>query len=48
VLDTTFGNGGTVTTDNEVNGVLVQADGKIVAVEAVGNDGIALARYLAN
>jgi uncharacterized delta-60 repeat protein len=48
VLDTTFGNGGTVTTDNEVNGVLVQADGKIVAVEAVGTDGIALARYLAN
>jgi uncharacterized delta-60 repeat protein len=47
-LDTTFGNGGTVTTDNAVNGVLVQADGKIVAVEAVGTDGIALARYLAN
>jgi uncharacterized delta-60 repeat protein len=47
-LDTTFGNGGTVTTDNEVNGVLVQADGKIVAVEAMGTDGIALARYLAN
>jgi uncharacterized delta-60 repeat protein len=47
-LDTTFGNGGTVTTDNAVNGVLVQADGKIVAVEAMGTDGIALARYLAN
>jgi uncharacterized delta-60 repeat protein len=47
-LDTTFGNGGTLTTDNSVNGVLVQADGKIVAVEAVGTDGIALARYLAN
>jgi uncharacterized delta-60 repeat protein len=47
-LDTTFGNGGTLTTDNAVNGVLVQADGKIVAVEAVSTDGIALARYLAN
>jgi len=47
-LDTTFGNGGTLTTDNTVNGVLVQADGKIVAVEAMGTDGIALARYLAN
>lgn len=48
VLDTTFGNGGTLTTDNAVNGVLVQADGKIVAVEAVGTGGIALTRYLAN
>jgi uncharacterized delta-60 repeat protein len=47
-LDTTFGSGGTVLTDNAVNGVLVQADGKIVAVEGVGTDGIALARYLAN
>jgi hypothetical protein len=47
-LDTTFGDEGSVTTDNPVNGVLVQADGKIVAVEAVGTDGIALARYLAN
>jgi len=47
-LDTTFGNGGTLTTDNAVNGVLVQADGKIVAVEAAGTDGITLARYLAN
>lgn len=47
-LDTAFGKEGTLTTDNTVNGVLVQADGKIVAVEAVGTDGIALARYLAN
>jgi uncharacterized delta-60 repeat protein len=47
-LDTAFGNEGTLTTENTVNGVLVQADGKIVAVEAVGTDGIALARYLAN
>lgn len=47
-LDTTFGNEGTVATDNPVNGVLVQADGNIVAVEAVGTDGIALTRYLAN
>jgi hypothetical protein len=34
--------------DNTVTGVLVQADGKIVAVEAVGTIGIALARCLAN
>ena len=47
-LDTAFGKEGTLTTDNTVNGVLVQADGKIVAVEAVGTDGISLARYLAN
>jgi uncharacterized delta-60 repeat protein len=47
-LDTTFGDGGSVTTDNPVNGVLVQADGNIVAIEAVGTDGIALARYLGN
>ena len=47
-LDTAFGNEGTLTTDNSVNGVLVQTDGNIVAVEAVGTDGIALARYLAN
>jgi uncharacterized delta-60 repeat protein len=47
-LDTTFGNGGTLTTDNAVTGMLVQADGKIVAIEAVSTDGIALARYLAN
>jgi hypothetical protein len=37
-----------VTTDNPVTGVLVQANGNIVAVESVGTDGIALARYLAN
>jgi uncharacterized delta-60 repeat protein len=47
-LDTTFGSGGTVTTDNPVTGVLVQANGNIVAVESVSTDGIALARYLAN
>lgn len=32
-------------TDNPVNGVLVQSDGKVVAVEAVSRDRIALERY---
>ena len=47
-LDTTFGNGGTVTTDNSVSGLLIQTDGKIVAVEQVNTTEIAVARYLAN
>jgi hypothetical protein len=47
-LDTTFGTAGQVTTANPVNGVLIQADGKIVAVQAVSTDGISLARYLPN
>jgi uncharacterized delta-60 repeat protein len=46
-LDTTFGNGGTVTTDNSVFGLLIQTDGKIVAVEQVSTTEIAVARYLA-
>jgi uncharacterized delta-60 repeat protein len=50
-LDTTFGNGGTVTFDNSVSAVLIEANGDIVAVEAPGangGDGIVLQRYLAN
>jgi hypothetical protein len=47
-LDTTFGNGGTVTTDNSVSGLLIQTDGNIVAVEQLGSTGIVVARYLAN
>jgi uncharacterized delta-60 repeat protein len=44
-LDTTFGSGGKLTTF-PVAGLLIQADGKIVAF---GNNGsLALARYLAN
>lgn len=47
-LDTTFGTGGQVPTENPVFGLLIQTDGKIVAVESVGADGISLARYLSN
>ncbi len=47
-LDTTFGSGGTLTTDNSVSGLLIQTDGKIVAVEQLGSTGIVLARYLSN
>ncbi|HTP08608.1 MAG TPA: hypothetical protein VMP08_10180 [Anaerolineae bacterium] len=56
VLDTSFGNGGYVTTDfdsdgDEANAILIQPDGKIVAAGAalVGNDDdFAAARYTAN
>lgn len=47
-MDTTFGDGGTLTTDNTIDGLLIEANGDIVAVEAVSTDGIELARYLAN
>jgi len=47
-LDTTFGSGGTLTLDNSVSGLLMQTDGKIVAVEQVSATGIVVARYLAN
>jgi uncharacterized delta-60 repeat protein len=51
-IDTTFGNGGFVSTpfgDSEAfaNTVLIQIDGKIVAV-GNSNSGTSLARYLAN
>ncbi|MFD9223461.1 hypothetical protein ACFWDI_26440 [Streptomyces sp. NPDC060064] len=49
-LDTTFGTGGKVTTDfggsfDVAFGVVVQADGKIVAVGSAGGIAFALARY---
>jgi uncharacterized delta-60 repeat protein len=47
-LDTEFGTGGQVPTQNPVTGLLIQTDGKIVAIESVSNDGISLARYLPN
>jgi hypothetical protein len=47
-LDTTFGSSGSLTTDNSVSGLLIQTDGKIVAVEQLGSTGIVVARYLAN
>jgi hypothetical protein len=50
-LDTTFGNGGTVTFDNSVSALLIDANGDIVAADTPGpsgGDGIALQRYLAN
>jgi uncharacterized delta-60 repeat protein len=56
-LDTTFGNGGTITTDflgaeDDVFSVLIQPDGKIVAVGSANSPfdyyDFAAARYLAN
>jgi hypothetical protein len=43
-LDTTFGDGGTLTVDNAVNAPLIDAN---VAGEGVSNYRIDLARYLA-
>jgi uncharacterized delta-60 repeat protein len=47
-LDTTFGSGGTLAIDNGVNALLIDNNGNIDAIEATGNDGIVVARYLAN
>jgi uncharacterized delta-60 repeat protein len=47
-LDTTFGSGGTLKVDNGVNALLIDNNGNIVAIEGTGNDGIVVARYLAN
>jgi uncharacterized delta-60 repeat protein len=47
-LDTTFGSSGSLTTGNTISGLLIQTDGKIVAVEQLGSTGIVVARYLAN
>jgi uncharacterized delta-60 repeat protein len=47
-LDTTFGSGGTVTVDNDVNALLIDTNGDILAIEGTGNDGIVVAAYLAN
>jgi uncharacterized delta-60 repeat protein len=45
-LDTTFGGGGSLATFH-VTGLLIQTDGKIVAIGSSGTD-LALARYFAN
>jgi hypothetical protein len=43
-LRTAFGDGGTLTLDNNaVNALLIDANGDIVAAEGVSNDGIELA-----
>jgi hypothetical protein len=47
-LDTTFGNGGTLTVDNNVTALLIDTNGDILAIEGTGNDGIIVAAYLAN
>jgi uncharacterized delta-60 repeat protein len=47
-LDTTFGNGGTVTVDNDLTALLIDTNGDILAIEGTGNDGIVVAAYLAN
>jgi hypothetical protein len=51
-LDTTFGSGGIVETPGgQVIGLLVETDGKILAIGAGGPNGteeLVLARYLAN
>jgi uncharacterized delta-60 repeat protein len=47
-LDTTFGSGSTLTVDNNVTAVLIDANGDILAIEGTGNDGIIVAAYLAN
>jgi uncharacterized delta-60 repeat protein len=47
-LDTTFGNGGTLTVNNDVTALLVDTSGDILAIEGTGNDGIVVAAYLAN
>jgi uncharacterized delta-60 repeat protein len=46
-LDPTFGNGGTLTVDNNVTALLIDKNGDILAIEGTGNDGIAVAAYLA-
>jgi uncharacterized delta-60 repeat protein len=45
-LDTTFANGGGLTSSQIVSGLLIQRDGEIVAIGSDGN--LVLARYLAN
>jgi uncharacterized delta-60 repeat protein len=45
-LDTTFGNGGTITVDNNVTALLIDTNGDILAIEGTGNDGIVVAAYL--
>jgi len=47
-LDTTFGNGGTLTVDNNVTALLIDTNGDILAIEGTGNDGIVVAAHLSN
>jgi uncharacterized delta-60 repeat protein len=47
-LDTKFGNGGTLTVDNNVTALLIDTNGDILAIEGTGNDGMVVAAYLAN
>lgn len=46
-LDTTFASGGSLLSGQVVSGLLIQTDGKIVAVGEIDGD-LAVARYLAN
>ena len=46
-LDTTFASGGSLMSDQIVSGLLIQKDGKIVAIGGLDGD-LAVARYLAN
>jgi hypothetical protein len=46
-LDTTFASGGSLMSDQVVSGLLIQTDGKIVAIGEIDGN-LAVARYLAN
>jgi Domain of unknown function (DUF5122) beta-propeller len=46
-LDTTFASGGSLTSDQTVSGLLIEKNGKIVAVGGIDGN-LVLARYLAN
>jgi hypothetical protein len=46
-LDTTFGSGGSLTTDQEISGLLIQTDGKKVAIGGIDRN-LVLDRHLAN
>jgi uncharacterized delta-60 repeat protein len=45
-LDTTFASGGSLISDQQISGLLIQSDGKLVAVGAIDGN-LVLARYLA-
>lgn len=45
-LDTTFANGGSLMSSQIVTGLLIQSDGKIVAIDGSGGN-LVLERYLA-
>jgi hypothetical protein len=46
-LDTTFASGGSLMSDQVVSGLLIQTDGKIVAIGGIDGN-LVLERYLAN